>query len=117
MRIQEHPILGPAPERRPITILVDGVPVPALEGEPIAAALLAAGYRIFRHTTRHGRPRGYFCGLGRCTDCVMIVDGRPNTRTCVTPAIDGMVVETQAGVGRWGKGADRRRDTEGEEGS
>lgn len=103
MRIEEHPVLGPAPARRGVTLWVDGVAVTALEGEPIAAALTAAGYRIFRRTARRQRPRGYFCGLGRCTDCVMIVDGQPNTRTCVTPASDGMVVETQVGVGRWVK--------------
>ena len=49
-------------------------------------ALLAAGRRTFRRTTQRNEPRGVFCALGRCTDCVMIVDGQPNVRTCVTPA-------------------------------
>ncbi|WP_414144401.1 2Fe-2S iron-sulfur cluster-binding protein, partial [Absicoccus sp.] len=35
---------------------------------------------------------------GRCTDCVMVVDGKPNIRTCVTPLKAGMQVQTQYGV-------------------
>jgi predicted molibdopterin-dependent oxidoreductase YjgC len=101
MRIENHPILGPLSPGKPITLWVDGAPVSAFEGEPIAAALTAAGYRIFRRTARWGRPRGLFCAIGRCTDCIMTVNGQPNVRTCVTPALDGMRIEMQIGVGRW----------------
>jgi aerobic-type carbon monoxide dehydrogenase small subunit (CoxS/CutS family) len=107
MRIQAHPILGEAELGKKVTLMVDGEPVEAFEGEPIAVALLAAGRRVFRHTTKRNEPRGIFCALGRCTDCVMIVDGQPNVRTCVTPASDGMVIETQVGLGRWGNGLAR----------
>ena len=103
MRVLDHPILGEAKLGRKITIEVDGQPVPAFEGEPIAAALLAAGYKVFRYTVKKGEPRGVFCAIGRCTDCVMTVDGRPNVRTCITPAVDGMKVQTQAGLGTWEK--------------
>lgn len=105
MRIRNHPVLGEAGPLPRITLVVDGKPVEAFEGEPIAAALIAAGIRIFRHTTRRNEPRGLFCALGRCTDCVMTVDGRPNVRTCVTPARDGMIIESQTGLGRWERGA------------
>jgi aerobic-type carbon monoxide dehydrogenase small subunit (CoxS/CutS family) len=101
MRIEMHPILGEAQWGPKITLMVDGQTVEAFEGEPIATALLAAGRRVFRHTTKRDEPRGVFCALGRCTDCVMIVDGHPNVRTCVTAARDGMVIETQRGLGRW----------------
>ena len=104
MRVQDHPILGKAEQREKITLTVDGKSVDALLGEPIATALLAAGYRVFRHTANRKEPRGIFCALGRCTDCVMIVDDQPNVRTCVTPASDGMIIESQAGLGHWGKG-------------
>ena len=103
MRVSNHPILGPANQDQSVLITVDGRPVRALPGEPIASALLAAGIRTFRHTARRDEPRGLFCGIGRCTDCVMIVDGQPNVRTCVTPVHDGMVIETQHGRGRWDK--------------
>ena len=70
----------------------------ALEGEPIAAALINAGITAFRTTQKRHEPRGIFCAIGRCTDCMMVVDGQPNTRTCVTPVRDGMRVETQHGL-------------------
>jgi len=101
VRIEDHPILGRAPERKMVTITVDGEPVAAQEGEPIAAALMAAGRRAFRHTKKWAEPRGYFCGLGRCTDCLMTVNGMPQVRTCITPVEEGMQVETQEGLGHW----------------
>lgn len=86
---------------RPITIIVDGEPVQAREGESVAAALIAAGRRLMRYTAREGAPRGYFCGMGVCHDCVMTVDGRPNVRTCMAAARDGLRVDTQRGLGAW----------------
>ena len=99
-RVVKHPVLGDDNESS-LTFFYDGKEIAAKAGEPIAAALLAAGIRIHRRTTRHGFPRGMFCGIGRCTDCVMTVDGQPNVRTCVTPVRQGMKVETQKGLGRW----------------
>ena len=84
-----------------LTILVDGREVPAYEGETVAAALLAAGFRTFRLTPRGETPRSYFCGMGICHDCLMTVDGLPNVRTCMTPVRDGLRVETQHGLGEW----------------
>ena len=101
MRIREHPILGRELERRQVSITVDGENIRAYEGETIAAALIASGRLSFRITEKRGEPRGLFCGIGRCTDCVMNVNGIPNVRTCVTPVEEGMVVETQWGPGEW----------------
>ena len=101
MRVRKHPILGEQPETRRVTIEVDGHPIEAREGEPILAVLYAHGIKACRTTKKRGEPRGLFCGIGRCTDCVMVVDGVPNVRTCVTPVRDGMRVETQEGRGRW----------------
>ncbi len=99
LRISEHPILGVSENEQKVTIYFDGRPIEAVEGEPIAAALMAAGVKAFRTTAIKGEPRGIFCAIGRCTDCMMVVDGRPNVRTCVTPVADGMQVETQRGLG------------------
>lgn len=95
MRILRHPILGTLEEQPPVFIEVDGERIPAREGEPIAAAIIAAGKLKLRHTRKSGEPRGVFCGIGRCTDCVMTVDGQANVRTCVTPVKDGMKIVTQ----------------------
>lgn len=105
-RIQEHPILGELREARTVQIYVDDQPYPAREGEMIAAALLAHGIATFRYTKKQHKPRGIYCGIGRCTDCIMTVDGVPNVRTCVTPVRDGMRVETQSGAGGWEKEGD-----------
>ena len=100
-RVREHPILGPLGGDRTVEIVVDGRTIEAVEGEPIAAALLAAGIRVFRYTMKREAPRGLFCAIGRCTDCAMTVDGVPNVRTCITPVAPGMRIETQEGLGRW----------------
>lgn len=98
MRILDHPILGTDEERTKVTIFYNDMPLEAFQGEPVAAALMAAGVRSMRTTARRHEPRGIFCAIGRCTDCMMIVDGIPNTRTCITMVQDGMRVETQEGL-------------------
>ena len=109
MRVREHPILGDVGKKQLVQIEVDGDPLEAVEGEPIAMALLAAGKSVFRYTRKLREPRGVYCAIGRCTDCMMVVDGKPNVRTCVTPVKAGMKVETQYGLGELG-GAGHGRD-------
>ena len=99
MRITEHPVLGTMEEKKTITFTYDGTPITGYEGEPIAIALEAAGIMIHRYTKKNHEPRGIFCAIGRCTGCVMVVDGKPNVRTCITPLKEGMDVRTQYGVG------------------
>ena len=97
-RITEHPILE-ITEKESITFYYNGQPLEAKEGDTIAAALTANGIRVFRETQKRHEPRGLFCAIGNCTDCVMVVDGKPNVRTCVTLVKPEMRVETQIGVG------------------
>ena len=77
---------------RPVRLFVDGREIAAFAGETIATALLAAGIRAMRETGREQAPRGLFCGMGVCFECLVSVDGRPNVRACVTPVVDGMRV-------------------------
>lgn len=97
-RISEHPILGETEKSQLVTFFMDGKPMEGFAGEPIAVALKAAGVMVHRYTHKAHEPRGIFCAIGRCTDCVMIVDGVPNIRTCITPLVAGMKVQTQDGV-------------------
>lgn len=85
------------PTGRPITIQFDGRPIPALEGETIAASLSAAGIVAFRRTLT-GAPRGLHCGMGACFDCVVSVDGRIGQRACMTKVADGMIVSGEPTV-------------------
>lgn len=103
MRIINHPILGVMGPRKKVCIEVNGKEIVALEKEPILASLLAHGIRICQYTKKRNEPRGLFCAIGRCTDCVMTVNGVPNVRTCVTLVAEGMKIETQKGLGRWNK--------------
>jgi aerobic-type carbon monoxide dehydrogenase small subunit (CoxS/CutS family) len=82
-----------------VRLTVDGEPLEARAGESVAAALWAAGRRVLRRTGRRGEPRGLFCGMGVCFDCLMTIDGRRNVQACLMPVAEGMRVETQRGAG------------------
>jgi sarcosine oxidase subunit alpha len=75
----------------------NGRPIPAIRGDTIAVALTRAGFRIFSRSLKFHRPRGLYCGSGRCFSCVMRVDGVPGVRTCSTLAVPGIVVESERG--------------------
>lgn len=77
----------------PACLSFDGEMVEALPGETLAAALAAAGILAFRRTEK-GTPRGLWCGMGACFDCIVTVDGKPGQRACLVKARDGMVVES-----------------------
>jgi len=80
-----------------LTLYFDGTPVPAREGDSAAAALIASGVLATRRTAVSGAPRGPFCMMGACFDCLAVVDGQGGVQLCLTPARDGMRIETQDG--------------------
>jgi D-hydroxyproline dehydrogenase subunit gamma len=80
-------------------MLLDGHPVRAHAGETVAAALIAEDGPRTRQTAG-GAARGVYCGMGVCFDCLVVVDGVPNTRACMTLVAEGMRVERQVGPGR-----------------
>ena len=83
------------PRGEGIEVWLDGVPVDAYAGETIATVLWAAGRRSFRRTPG-GAPRGLYCGMGLCHECLVTVDGVPNVRACMTPVRPGMRIDTGA---------------------
>jgi predicted molibdopterin-dependent oxidoreductase YjgC len=85
------------------TFSFDGQSVDAFPGETVAAALLAADVRRFRASARRELPRGLYCGMGVCWECLVVIDGKPSNRACMTEARPGMRVETQRGVGGTGR--------------
>jgi predicted molibdopterin-dependent oxidoreductase YjgC len=84
----------PRPGAPTVALSMDGMPVFAHRGETVATVLLALGMRSFRRTDRQHAPRGVFCGMGVCFDCLVTIDGQPNVRACVTTVQEGMRVET-----------------------
>jgi predicted molibdopterin-dependent oxidoreductase YjgC len=95
MRInQTGPILPEVQRGRRIQIQVDGKPVEAFEGETVATALLAAGIHTFRLSRKYKEPRGIYCGMGVCYECLVTIDGTHALQACLTPAADGMQVDT-----------------------
>ncbi len=79
-----------------LTIIIDGTPVRGRPGQTIAGVLLGSGRPSWRHTTRGAAPRGLFCGIGICFDCLVAVNGDRDVRACQRRAGDGDVVEVQS---------------------
>jgi predicted molibdopterin-dependent oxidoreductase YjgC len=97
-RIVNHPILD-FPDRKRVRFTWQGKEMWGFEGEPIAAALHAAGVKVLHRSHKSRRPRGFFCAIGNCSSCLVVVDGVPNVRACIEKLTEGMRVESQIGVG------------------
>lgn len=99
MRIEEHPILEFEKERKKIHFTFNDRPVYGYEGDTIASALHALGVKGLSHSIKLNRPRGFYCAIGNCSSCHMIVDGVPNVKTCITLLKEGMDVKVQTNKG------------------
>ena len=97
--ITEHPILEFKRGKR-VEFDFEGMKIEGYEGLPIAAALHAAGIKVYSYSIKHERPRGFFCAVGKCSSCLMEVDGRPNVMVCMEPLKRGMRVRRQRGLGK-----------------
>jgi aerobic-type carbon monoxide dehydrogenase small subunit (CoxS/CutS family) len=82
------------------TITFDGETVPVHSGQTLAAALIAAGHDAWRATRVGGQPRGVFCGIGVCFDCLVTVNGSRSVRACLVAAQPGDEVRSELGVER-----------------
>ncbi|MCX6556135.1 MAG: (2Fe-2S)-binding protein [Candidatus Aminicenantes bacterium] len=75
-----------------IHIRVNGRLVAAVLGETVLAALTAAGYKVLKKSNVRGEPRGPFCGMGVCYECLVTIDGVPKQRSCMVEAADNMEI-------------------------
>lgn len=85
-------------DRDVVDIVVDGVAVMARLGDTVAAAMLASGWSCNRTTPVTGAPRGPFCMMGACFECLVSIDGRASQQACLVTVAPGMRVETQQGA-------------------
>jgi predicted molibdopterin-dependent oxidoreductase YjgC len=100
LRADREPKIGsvvrlPAGQREPVQIWINGQETQAFSGEMVSTALLARGPRQFRRTVKNCAPRGLYCGMGVCFDCLVTIDGIPNLQACLTPVAAGMRIETE----------------------
>lgn len=78
-----------------VTVYINGASHQVRPGLSVAAALLAENCGPpFRHSEIRGAPRGVFCNMGVCFDCLVTIDGRSNVRACMTTVADGMRIGT-----------------------
>jgi predicted molibdopterin-dependent oxidoreductase YjgC len=72
-----------------VEITLDGRRLTGVSGQTIAGIVLANGLTAWRRTSREGRPRGLFCGIGVCFDCLVTVNGVRDVRSCRRRAQQG----------------------------
>jgi predicted molibdopterin-dependent oxidoreductase YjgC len=82
-----------------IRIFLNGEAIIVSDGQSVGALLLGEDQRITRTTRFASRPRGMFCGIGICFDCLITINGVTNRRACLTTVEEGMSIQTQHGAG------------------
>src|SRR5215469_17485601 len=80
-----------------VTVSVEGRPVALPAGASAAAAVLLAGLPAIRETGVTGAPRGPYCLMGICFDCLAEIDGIPNRQSCMVTVAPGMAIRRQHG--------------------
>ncbi len=98
MRVKDHPILT-LKKQQEIHFTFEGQPMIGYSGDSIAAALVDHGLKTFGYSIKKNRNRGFYCAIGNCAACNMIVNGKPNVKTCITPLEENMVVMRQHNKG------------------
>ncbi|MBB2893541.1 (2Fe-2S)-binding protein [Flexivirga oryzae] len=78
-----------------LSITLDGTRYVGVTGQTLAGVLLGAGCRSWRTSSVSRKPRGVFCGIGVCFDCIATVNDVRDVRLCQRRAVDGDVVVSQ----------------------
>ncbi len=87
----------PEQESAGIEVTIDGRPLRGRPGDTVAAVLIEAGQVACRQSALSGEPRGPYCLMGVCFECLVAIDGVANRQACLVPIESGMRVETGAG--------------------
>lgn len=80
-----------------VSFTFDEQTISATANDTVAAALLASGIIEFRSSDESGSPRGPYCMIGNCFDCLVEIDGVPNLQACRVAVREGMQVRRQQG--------------------
>ena len=67
----------------------------APEGMNLAAALLSQGELVFRESPVSGAPRGPFCLMGACFECLVEIDGKLDRQACMVEVAENMEIRRQ----------------------
>lgn len=78
----------------PFVIQVDSELVQAFRGETLATVILAAGKKMMSRSSRTKNPRSYYCGIGICNECLIILEDGSKVRACQTLAVPSMKIKT-----------------------
>lgn len=81
-----------------VDVTWDGTPLSLPDGSNLAAALLAAGVDVFRHTPVSNAPRAPFCMMGACFDCLVEIDG-VTRQACMLVVTEGMIITRPQEIG------------------
>ncbi len=82
-----------------VEIVLNGQAIQVTKGISVAAAVLSYGEKYFRTTPVSDSKRAPFCMMGVCYDCLMVINGQANQRSCATYVENGMKIDIQQGVG------------------
>ncbi|MDX2315947.1 MAG: (2Fe-2S)-binding protein [Gammaproteobacteria bacterium] len=85
-----------------LRVTFEGEELLAHPNDTVAAALLATGQWQFRTTPVSEAPRGPFCMMGVCFECLVEIDGVANRQACMTEVRDGMRINRQSGANHMG---------------
>ena len=99
-----HDYSTPAPAPPPLAhFTFDGRRLAAPQPTTVAGALVRNGERAWRLTRRNNLPRGLFCGIGNCFDCLVDLRGHgvedKAVRACLAPLRDGCQLTTSQSLG------------------
>jgi len=94
LRIKKHPIID-FKDQKPIQFYFNDKKKVGYTNDSIGSALHALGIKHLSTSIVYNSSRGFFCGIGKCSSCLMRVEGIPNVRTCIAPLKKDIHVETQ----------------------